>query len=58
MSEETRNEGDSADRKRLLGYVQLGVIGVAVLVAIYLARAPRPSLPSASSNRRRRINRL
>ena len=40
MSEETRNEGDSADRKRLLGYVQLGAIGVAVLAAIYLARAP------------------
>ena len=40
MSQESPNAENRSDRGPLLGYVQLGAVGVAILVAVYFAQAP------------------
>ena len=40
MSQESPNAEIRSDRGPLLGYVQLGAVGVAILVAVYFAQAP------------------
>ena len=40
MSEESPNAETGSGRRPLLGYVQLGAVGVAIVVAVYFAQAP------------------
>lgn len=40
MSQESPSAETRPDRRRLLGYVQLGAVGAAIVVAVYFAQAP------------------